>query len=87
MCGVPSGVQSSFNSGYGCVTATLKILNYIYITSALHVKQPSAAIVIDLAKAFNTVDHTILMNRLGNIVVTDHLVFSLSFSLGATCEV
>lgn len=65
-----SGVQSGFRSGYGCVTATLKVLNDI--TSALDAKQCCAAIFIDLAKAFDTVDHSILAVRLGSIGVSGH---------------
>jgi hypothetical protein len=55
-------MQSGFRSGYGCVTATLKVLNDITIT--LDSKQYCAAICIDLAKAFDTVDHFILVGRL-----------------------
>jgi hypothetical protein len=51
-------MQSGFCSGYGYVTATLKVLNDG--TIALYSKQYCAAICIDLAKAFDTVDHSIL---------------------------
>ena len=54
--GLLSGVQSGFRAGYGCTTATLKVLNYITFT--LDTKQRCAAVFIDLAKAFDTVDHT-----------------------------
>ena len=64
-----SGMQSSFRSGYGCVTATLKVLNDVAI--ALDSKQYCAAIVIDLSKAFDTVDHSILVGRLRSIVVSE----------------
>ena len=57
-----SGVQSGFHSGYGCVTATLKVLNDV--TIALDSKQCCAAIFIDLAKALDTVDYSILVGRL-----------------------
>ena len=62
-----SGVQSGFRSGYGCVTATLKVLNYVTIT--LDSKQCGAAILIDLAKALDTVDHYILVGWLRSICV------------------
>ena len=42
-----SGNQSGFRSGYGCVTATLIVLNEA--TIALDSKQYCAAIFIDLA--------------------------------------
>ena len=58
-------LQSGFHSGYGCVTATLKVLNDV--TIALDSKQYCAAIFIDLAKAFDTVDHSILVGRLMSI--------------------
>jgi hypothetical protein len=54
-----------FGSGYGCVTATLKVLSDV--TIALDSKQCCAAIFIDLAKAFDTVDHSILVGRLRSI--------------------
>ena len=65
-----SGVQSGFRPGYGCVTATLKVLNDII--SALNSKQYCAAIFIDLAKAFDTVNQSILADRLGSIGVSGH---------------
>lgn len=62
-----SHVQSGFHSGFGCVTATLKVLNDI--TSALDSKLYCAAFFIDLAKAFHTVDHRILTDRLSSIEI------------------
>ena len=59
--GVLSGVQFGFCAGYGCTTAPLKVLNDT--TSALDAKQHCAAVFGDLAKAFDTVDHTILVSR------------------------
>ena len=53
------GMQSGFCSGYGCVTTTLKVLNYV--TTALDSKQCCAAIFIDLTKAFDRVDHSIIV--------------------------
>ena len=64
-----SGMQSGFRSGYGCVTATLKVLNDV--TIALDSKQFCAAIFIDLAKAFDMVDHFILVGRLRSIGVSE----------------
>ena len=64
-----SGMQSGFRSGYGCVTATLKVLSDV--TIALDSKQYFAAISIDLAKAFDTVDRSILVGRLRSIAVSD----------------
>ena len=59
-------MQSGFCSGYGCVTATLKVLNDV--TVALDSKQ-YCAIFIDMAKDFDTVDHSILVGRLRSIGV------------------
>ena len=64
-----SGMQSGFRSGYGCVTATLKVLNYI--TIALDSKQYCAGICFYLAKAFDTADHSILVSRLRSIGVSE----------------
>ena len=50
------------------ITATLKVLNDV--TIALDSKQYCAAICIVLAKAFDTVDHSILVGRLRSIGVS-----------------
>ena len=65
----PSGMQSGFRSGYGCVNATLKVLNDVAI--ALYSKQCCAAIFIDLAKAFDTVHHSILVGWLRSTGVSE----------------
>ena len=62
-----SGMQSGFCSGYGCVTATLNVLNDV--TIALDSKQYCAVIYTDLDKTFNTVDHSIIVGRLRSIGV------------------
>ena len=51
------------------VTATLKVQNYL--TTALDSKQCCTAIFIDLAKAFDTVDHSMLVGRLRSIGVSE----------------
>ena len=66
MC-ILSGMQSGFHSGYGCATATLNVLNYV--TIALDSKQCCAAIFIDSAKDFDTVDDSILVDWLRSIDV------------------
>ena len=62
-------MQYGFHSGYGYVTATLKVLNDV--TIALDSKQYCAAIFIDLAKAFDTVDTSILVGQLRSIGVSE----------------
>jgi hypothetical protein len=62
-------VQSGFRSGYGCVIAILKVLKDV--TIALDSKQYCAAVFIDLAKAFDTVDHSNLLGQLRSISVSD----------------
>ena len=47
------------------VTAPLQVINYVPLDS----KQCCAAIFIDLAKAFDTVDHSILVSQLRSIGV------------------
>ncbi len=58
-----SQVQSGFRSSFSCI-AVVKV-NDIY--ALLETQQMCAAIFIDLAKAFDTVDHSILLSRLRSI--------------------
>jgi hypothetical protein len=58
-------MQSGFRPGLGCTSATLKVLNNI-ITD-INKRQYCAAVFIDLAKAFNSVNHHILIGRLNSL--------------------
>uniref|UniRef100_A0A674E0N3 Reverse transcriptase domain-containing protein n=1 Tax=Salmo trutta TaxID=8032 RepID=A0A674E0N3_SALTR len=58
-------MQSGFRAGHGCTSATLKVLNDI--VTAIDKKQYCAAVFIDLAKAFDTVNHHILIGRLNSL--------------------
>ena len=58
-------MQSGFRAGHGCKSATLKVLNDII--TAIDKRQYFAAVFIDLAKAFDSVNHHILISRLNNL--------------------
>uniref|UniRef100_A0A8K9X1H2 Reverse transcriptase domain-containing protein n=1 Tax=Oncorhynchus mykiss TaxID=8022 RepID=A0A8K9X1H2_ONCMY len=60
-----SAMQSGFRAGHGCTSATLKVLNYIL--TAIDKKHYCAAVFIDLAKAFDSVNHHILIGRLNSL--------------------
>ena len=57
-----STVQSGFRAGHGCTSAILKVLNDII--TAMDKRQHCAAVFIDLAKAFDSVNHRIIIGRL-----------------------
>ena len=78
-----SGTQSGFLLGYGCVTATVKVLNDV--TIALDSKQCCAALFIDLDKAFDTVDNSILVGRLRSIGVSEGSLAWFGHSLRVQC--
>ncbi|CDQ71250.1 unnamed protein product [Oncorhynchus mykiss] len=61
-----SAVQSA---GHGCTSATLKVLNDII--TAIDKRQYCAAVFIDLAKAFDSVNHHILIGRLSSLGFSD----------------
>uniref|UniRef100_A0A8C7DA57 Reverse transcriptase domain-containing protein n=1 Tax=Oncorhynchus kisutch TaxID=8019 RepID=A0A8C7DA57_ONCKI len=56
-----SAMQSGFRAGHGCTSATLKVLNDI------DKKHYCAAVFIHLAKAFDSVNHHILIGRLDSL--------------------
>jgi hypothetical protein len=58
-------MQSGFRAGDGCISATLKVLNDIL--TAIDKKQYCAAVFIELAKAFDFVNHHILIGRLDSL--------------------
>ena len=60
-----SAVQSVFRAGQGCTSATLKVLNDII--TAIDKRQYCSAVFIDLAKAFDSVNHRILIGRLNSL--------------------
>uniref|UniRef100_A0A4W5JJP9 Reverse transcriptase domain-containing protein n=1 Tax=Hucho hucho TaxID=62062 RepID=A0A4W5JJP9_9TELE len=60
-----SAVQSGFRAGHGCTSATLKVLNDII--TAIDKRQYCAAVFIDLAKAFDSANHRILIGRLNSL--------------------
>lgn len=60
-----SEMQSGFRAGHGCTSATLKVTNDII--TAIDQRHYCAAVFIDLAKAFNSVNHNILIDRLRNL--------------------
>lgn len=57
--------QSGFRPRHSTVSATAKVVNDI--AQALDSKLDCVALFIDLSKAFDSVDHTILLERLHNI--------------------
>ena len=60
-----SAVQSGFRSGHSTTTAAMAVANYII--NALDEKQHCAALFVDLSKAFDSVHHELLLDRLRNI--------------------
>uniref|UniRef100_A0A8C7QUG0 Reverse transcriptase domain-containing protein n=1 Tax=Oncorhynchus mykiss TaxID=8022 RepID=A0A8C7QUG0_ONCMY len=60
-----SAMQSAFRAGHGCTSATLKVLNDIL--TAIDKKHYCAAVFIDLAKAFDSVNLHILIGRLDSL--------------------
>uniref|UniRef100_A0A674F593 Reverse transcriptase domain-containing protein n=1 Tax=Salmo trutta TaxID=8032 RepID=A0A674F593_SALTR len=78
-------MQSGFRAGHGCTSATLKVLNDI--VTAIDKKHYCAAVFIDLAKAFDSVNHHILIGRLSSLGFSNDCVawFTNYFSDRVQC--
>uniref|UniRef100_A0A8C7L9L8 Reverse transcriptase domain-containing protein n=1 Tax=Oncorhynchus kisutch TaxID=8019 RepID=A0A8C7L9L8_ONCKI len=60
-----SAIKSGFRAGHGCTSVTLKVLNDII--TGIDKRQYCAAVFIDLAKAFDSINHLILVGRLNSL--------------------
>jgi sarcosine oxidase/L-pipecolate oxidase len=58
-------MQSGFRAGHGCTSATLKVLKNII--TAIDKRQYLVAVLIDPAKAFESVSHHILIGRINSL--------------------
>ncbi len=67
-----SSNQSGLRKGHSTTTAILKVLNDI--VESLDNKQHCACLFIDLSKAFDTVDHNILLDRLRWVGLSEHVI-------------
>jgi hypothetical protein len=54
--------QSTYRRGHSCETSIVSILNDVY--GAMDRKEISIAVLLDMSAAFDTVDHTLLINKL-----------------------
>jgi hypothetical protein len=64
--------QSGFRKGHSTTTAVLKVMNDI--VESLDNKQHCACVFIDLSKAFDTVDHIILLDRLRQVGLSENVI-------------
>lgn len=67
-----STFQSGFRKQHGTITAAMKVVNDLI--DAMDRKQHCVSLFIDLSKAFDTVDHDIMLKRLVNIGLSNQAV-------------
>ena len=65
-------LQSAYKRHHGTETALLKIKSDLLLAMDDH--KASLVVFLDLSAAFDTIDHTILVNRLRNDYVEKHLI-------------
>ena len=76
--------QSEFRKNHSTVTATMKVLNDIIC--ALDSRKSCAEIFIDLTKAFDTVNHDILLSRLVSIGLSETAIGWIRNYLNNRCQ-
>lgn len=81
---VLSVFQSGFRKNHSTTTATMKVL--YDIISALDDHKSCAALFIDLTKAFDTVNHAILLSQLECIGLSDAAIGWVSSYLNNRCQ-
>ncbi len=64
--------QSGFRKKHITTTAVLKVLNDI--VGSIDIGDFCASVFIDLSKAFNAVDHEILLHRLKSVGLSIHVI-------------
>ena len=78
-------MQSGFRADHGCTSATLKVLNDII--TGINKRHYCAAVFIDLAKAFDSDNHHILIGRLDSLSFSNDCIawFTNYFSDRVQC--
>ena len=76
--------QSGFRKNHSMITATMKVLNDI--TCTLDSRKSCAAIFIDLTKAFDTVNHDILLSHLDSISLSEPAIDWIRNYLNNRCQ-
>ena len=79
-------MQSGFRASHECTSATLKVLNDIL--TAIDKNHYCAAVFIDLAKAFDSVNHHILIGRLDSLGFSnDCFVWFINSDKSSVCQI